>query len=46
MDETNYDFLYLVDSENTGTPTVYDLVNDEKVDIYDEDWLDTLMASS
>lgn len=46
MDETNYDFLYMVDSENTGTPTVYDLVNDEKVDIYEEDWLDKLMASS
>lgn len=46
MDETNYDFLYMVDAEDTGTPTVYDLVNDEKVDIYDEDWLDKLMASS
>lgn len=46
MDEMNYDLLYLVDSENTGTPTVFDLVNDEKVDIYDEDWLDKLMASS
>lgn len=46
MDETNYDLLYLVDSLNTGTPTVYDLVNDEEVDIYDEDWLDRLMASS
>lgn len=46
MDETNYDFLYLVDSVSTGTPTVYDLVNDEKVDIYDKDWLDRLMASS
>ncbi|MCV7043788.1 thioredoxin domain-containing protein [Mycobacterium frederiksbergense] len=46
MDEMNYEFLYLVDPVNTGTPTVYDLVNDEKVDIYDEDWLDTLMASS
>ena len=45
-DETNYDFLYLVDSVSTGTPTVYDLVNDEKVDIYDKDWLDRLMASS
>ena len=46
MDETNYDFLYMVDAEDTGTPTVYDLVNDEKVDIYEEDWLDKLMASS
>lgn len=46
MDATNYDYLYLVDSVNTGTPTVFDLVNDEKVDIYDEDWLDKLVASS
>ncbi|MGB5149494.1 MAG: thioredoxin domain-containing protein [Mycobacterium sp.] len=46
MDETNYDFLYMVDPVETGTPTVYDLVNDEKIDIYDEDWLDNLMASS
>ena len=46
MDETNYDYLYLVDSVNTGTPTVFDLVNDEKVDIYDKDWLDKLVASS
>ncbi len=46
MDATNYDFLYMVDPVETGTPTVYDLVNDEEIDIYDEDWLDNLMASS
>ncbi|MCF6386506.1 thioredoxin domain-containing protein [Mycobacterium sp. MBM] len=46
MDETNYDYLFLVDPVNTGTPTVFDLVNEEKVDIYDEDWLDKLVASS
>jgi protein-disulfide isomerase len=46
MDEMNYDFLYMIDPVNTGTPTVYDLVNDEKIDIYDKDWLDTLVASA
>lgn len=46
MDETNYDYLFLVDPVSTGTPTVFDLVNEEKVDIYDEDWLDKLVASS
>lgn len=46
MDETNYDYLYLIDPVSTGTPTVFDLVNEEKVDIYDDDWLDTLVASS
>ncbi len=46
MDVTNYEFLYLLDPINTGTPTVYDLVNDELVDTYDEDWLDRLVAAS
>ena len=46
MDAMNYDLLYLVDPVYTGTPTVYDLVNDEKVDIYDDDWLDTLMSAA
>ena len=26
-----------------GTPTVYDLANGEKLDIYDNDWLDKLI---
>jgi protein-disulfide isomerase len=46
MDQTNYDLLYMVDPVETGTPTVYDLANDEKIDVYDNDWLDKLMASS
>ncbi len=29
----------------TGTPTVYDPANDEKLDIYDNDWLSKLMQS-
>ncbi|MGW0161281.1 DsbA family protein [Mycobacterium sp. NPDC003323] len=45
MDAMNYDLLYLIDPIDTGTPTVYDLTNDEKLDIYDEDWLDKLMSS-
>jgi protein-disulfide isomerase len=46
MDEMNYEYLYLIDPLNTGTPTVYDLMNDRKVDIYDKDWLDKLVAST
>ena len=28
-----------------GTPTVYDLANGEKLDIYDNDWLNKLIQS-
>ncbi|KUH64461.1 protein-disulfide isomerase [Mycolicibacterium novocastrense] len=45
MDESNFGFLYDVDPGATGTPTVYDLVTGEKVDIYDNDWLDKLIQS-
>ena len=40
MDDANFELLYEIDSTGTGTPTVYDLANDEKLDIYDNDWLD------
>ncbi len=30
---------------NTGTPTVYDLDTDEKLDIFDDNWLDKLVES-
>ena len=39
MDENNFGFLFDVDPLSSGTPTVYDLVGDEKIDIYDNDWL-------
>ncbi len=44
--EENFDLLVEVDPINSGTPTVYDLNNEEKVDIYDNDWLDKLMSSA
>jgi hypothetical protein len=45
MDDTNFEFLFEIDQVSTGTPTVYDLKKDEKIDIYDNDWLAKLMAS-
>ena len=42
----NFGSLIGVDPINSGTPTVYDLGNEEKVDIYDNDWLDKLMSSA
>jgi hypothetical protein len=45
MDENNFGFLFDVDPLASGTPTVYDLVGDEKIDIYDNDWLDKLIES-
>lgn len=45
MESTNFEFLYEVDPIDTGTPTVYDLTAQEKVDIYDEDWLVKLIGS-
>jgi hypothetical protein len=41
----NFGALIGVDPVNSGTPTVYDLNNEEKIDIYDNDWLDKLMSS-
>lgn len=45
MDAANFDYLFEVDPLTTGTPTVYNPARDEKVDIYDNDWLDKLMLS-
>lgn len=45
MDENNFGFLFDVDPEAAGTPTVYDLVSGEKVDIFDNNWLDKLIQS-
>ena len=45
MDDINFEFLFEIDQVSTGTPTVYDLKKDEKIDIYDNDWLAKLMAS-
>jgi protein-disulfide isomerase len=45
MDSTNFGYLYEIDSMNAGTPTVYDLNKGEKLDIYDNDWLNKLMQT-
>ncbi len=45
MDESNFGFLFDVDPEAAGTPTVYDLVSSEKIDIFDNAWLDKLIQS-
>jgi protein-disulfide isomerase len=45
MDDANFEFLYEIDSLNLGTPTVYDLAKGEKLDIYDNDWLNKLVQT-
>ena len=45
MDDLNFGFLYDIDMLETGTPTVYNPANDEKVDIFDNGWLSKLMQS-
>jgi protein-disulfide isomerase len=45
MDDANFEFLYEIDATDMGTPTVYDLGNGEKLDIYDNDWLNKLIQS-
>lgn len=45
MDDANFGYLYDVDMMDTGTPTVYDVANDTKIDIYDNDWLTKLMQT-
>lgn len=42
----NYGALIGIDPLTTGTPTVYDLGTNEKVDIQDNDWLDNLLSSA
>jgi protein-disulfide isomerase len=44
MADTNFQYLFDIDPSQTGTPTIYHLANDEKVDIYDNNWLSKLMA--
>jgi len=45
MEDANYEYLYQIDSMSTGTPTVYDPATDQKLDIYDNEWLSKLMRS-
>jgi protein-disulfide isomerase len=45
MADTNFEYLYEIDPINTGTPTVFDLNTNEKLDIYDNNWLSKLMST-
>ena len=45
MDVANFDYLYQIDPLATGTPTVFDLVGDQKLDIFDDNWLTKLIQS-
>jgi protein-disulfide isomerase len=45
MDEANFEYLFEIDIEAAGTPTVYDPAKDERIDIYDDDWLNKLVQS-
>jgi len=45
MDDSNFEYLYEIDSLETGTPTVFDPENNEKLDIFDNDWLNKLMQT-
>jgi hypothetical protein len=45
LEDNNFEFLYEIDDISTGTPTVYDLRKDKKLDIYDDNWLSKVMGS-
>ncbi len=45
MAATNFEYLFEIDPINTGTPTVFDLNENEKLDIYDNNWLSKLMST-
>jgi hypothetical protein len=45
MTDLNIEFLSEIDSFEIGTPKVYDLVNDEVLDIFDNDWLSKLIST-
>lgn len=45
MDAINFEFLYQIDNLTTGTPTVYNLTADKRLDIYDDEWLLKLVQS-
>lgn len=41
----NFEFLYMLDPVDTALPYVYDLNKDQKLDIYDDNWLAKVMES-
>jgi protein-disulfide isomerase len=46
MEDTNFEYLFEIDMIDTGTPTVFDLKSNEKLDIYDNNWLSKVMAAA
>jgi Thioredoxin len=46
MSAYNYGALIGIDPITTGTPTVYDLKSKQKVDLQDNDWLDSLLSEA
>ena len=45
MEEANFTSLFDIDPVTAGTPTVYDLEAEEKIDVSDDDWLDKIVQS-
>ncbi|BBX18774.1 protein-disulfide isomerase [Mycolicibacterium duvalii] len=45
MDDANFAILFDVDPYEAGTPTVFDMDAGQKLDIYDDNWLDELVGS-
>ncbi|MBO0679177.1 thioredoxin domain-containing protein [Mycolicibacterium sp. S2-37] len=45
MNDLNIEYLSGLDYLEIGTPKVYDLNNDEVLDIYDDDWLSKLIST-
>ncbi|OBB60097.1 protein-disulfide isomerase [Mycobacterium sp. 852013-51886_SCH5428379] len=45
MNDLNIEYLSSLDYLTIGTPKVYDLNNDEVLDIYDDDWLAKLIST-
>jgi protein-disulfide isomerase len=43
LEDINFEFLTEVSDGTAGTPTVYDIERDKKIDIYDNDWLSKLI---
>lgn len=43
MEESNYGLLVDIDPDDTGTPTVYDLDAEQKLDVHDAEWLNDLV---
>jgi len=44
--DANFGFLVQVDPLSAGTPTVFDLNKNDKVDIYNDNWLSKLLSSA